>query len=88
MVCEQLRQQKLFQWLLPTVILVQYAFPLTSIQQVLIHLSINPTSNGIYYEEGIVPRTVTYTEKYHNGYFNTVADTKREKQYFSELNYL
>lgn len=83
-----LDNKKSFQWLLPTVFLVQYAFHLTSIQQVLIHLSINATNTGIYYEEGIVPRTVTYTEKYNNGYFNTVADTKREKQYFSELNYL
>lgn len=42
----------------------------------------------MYYEQGIVPRTVGYTEKYSNGYFSTGADKKERNQYFSEFNYL
>lgn len=30
--------------------------------------------------KGIVPRTVSYTEKYNNGYFGTVADKKERNQ--------
>lgn len=41
----------------------------------------------IYYEQGIVPRTVGYAKKCNNGYFGTVTD-KEKNQYFSELNCL
>lgn len=69
----------------PTVILLQHAFNSDSTQQVLIHLFIN--SIDIYYEQGIVPRTVGYAKKCNNGYFGTVTD-KEKNQYFSELNCL
>ena len=63
-----------------TVFLLQYVFCFNSTKQVLVHLFISPNNMGFYYEQGIVPNTVSNSEECNNNYLNTLADTERKKE--------